>query len=51
MMDIRVELTKNPKEKPSDNTKLGFGDIFTDHMFLMNYKEGIKKVKAGMTQG
>lgn len=40
MMDIRVELTKTPKEKPTDHTKLGFGDIFTDHMFLMNYKKG-----------
>ncbi|MBW2066325.1 MAG: branched-chain amino acid aminotransferase [Deltaproteobacteria bacterium] len=28
------------KPKPTDESKLGFGDIFTDHMFLMNYKKG-----------
>ncbi|MBO6310650.1 MAG: branched-chain amino acid aminotransferase [Oribacterium sp.] len=38
--DIRVELTKTPKTKPTDETKLGFGKITTDHMFLMNYDEG-----------
>lgn len=26
-----------PKAKPEDESKLGFGKIFTDHMFLMNY--------------
>ena len=40
MMDIRIELTKNPKVKPTDESKLGFGGVFTDHMFLMNYTEG-----------
>ncbi|MDZ7696896.1 MAG: branched-chain amino acid aminotransferase [Deltaproteobacteria bacterium] len=25
------------KAKPADESKLGFGDIMTDHMFLMNY--------------
>ena len=40
MMEIKVELTKNPKAKPTDESKLGFGQIFTDHMFLMNYDEG-----------
>ena len=39
-MSITVELTKNPKQKPVDETKLGFGKIFTDHMFMMNYDEG-----------
>lgn len=39
-MDIRIELTKNPKEKPKDESALGFGKIFTDHMFIMNYDEG-----------
>jgi branched-chain amino acid aminotransferase len=28
------------KEKPKDESKLGFGDIYTDHMFLMDYVEG-----------
>lgn len=40
MEKIRVELTKHPKAKPTDQSKLGFGQIFTDHMFLMNYDEG-----------
>ena len=39
-MDIRVELTKTPKAKPVDENELGFGTIFTDHMFMMNYTEG-----------
>ena len=40
MQEIRVELTKTPKAKPTDESKLGFGTIFTDHMLLMNYDEG-----------
>jgi len=28
------------KAKPADESKLGFGKIFTDHMFTMTYKEG-----------
>lgn len=40
MQDIRIELTKNPKQKPADETKLGFGHIFTDHMFIMDYETG-----------
>lgn len=39
-MEIKFEPTKNPKEKPADETKLGFGHIFTDHMFVMNYDRG-----------
>ncbi len=39
-MDIKITRTTSPKEKPHDQTKLGFGKIFTDHMFLMNYDEG-----------
>ncbi len=39
-MKIKIELTKNPKPHPKKGTKLGFGKIFTDHMFLMNYEEG-----------
>ena len=34
--DIRVELTTSPKEKTPDD-KLGFGKIFTDHMFVMDW--------------
>ncbi len=40
MQEIKIELTKQPKEKPADQSKLGFGKIFTDHMFVMNYDEG-----------
>jgi len=39
-MDIRVELTKKPKAKPTDESNLGFGHVFTDHMFIMNYDKG-----------
>ena len=40
MAELKIELTKTPKTKPTDDSKLGFGGIFTDHMFLMNYDEG-----------
>ncbi|MBQ9981419.1 MAG: branched-chain amino acid aminotransferase [Oscillospiraceae bacterium] len=39
-MDIRIELTKSPKAKPTDESNLGFGHIFTDHMFIMDYETG-----------
>ena len=39
-MEIKVTLSQNLKQKPQDETKLGFGKIFTDHMFLMDYYEG-----------
>ena len=35
--DIKVTKTQNPKAKPQDESSLGFGKIFTDHMFLMEY--------------
>lgn len=38
-MEIKIELTKNPKPKP-DQTKLGFGNYMTDHMFIMSYDKG-----------
>ena len=40
MLDIRYELTSSPKAKPTDESKLGFGHVFTDHMFMMNYTTG-----------
>lgn len=40
MAEIRVELTKAPKAKPVDEHHLPFGDLFTDHMFLMDYDDG-----------
>lgn len=39
-MNITITKTENPKTKPKKGDALGFGDIFTDHMFLMNYTEG-----------
>ena len=39
MLDVKVTRTTAPKEKPQG--KLGFGKIFTDHMFVMNYTEGM----------
>lgn len=38
-MKINIKKTDNPKKKP-DEDKLGFGNIFTDHMFIMDYTEG-----------
>ena len=37
--DIKIEKTTAPKEKPQDESKLGFGKIFTDHMFVMDYAQ------------
>ncbi|OEU50888.1 MAG: branched-chain amino acid aminotransferase [Desulfobacterales bacterium C00003060] len=35
-MDLKIIKTKMPKELPDDST-LGFGQMFTDHMFNMDY--------------
>ena len=35
-MEIKITRTTAPKEKPEDSV-LGFGRYFTDHMFLMDY--------------
>ena len=40
MQEITVTLSTALKPKPQDESKLGFGQLFTDHMFLMNYEEG-----------
>ena len=39
MEEIKITRTANPKQKP-DQKKLGFGNYYTDHMFIMNYDEG-----------
>lgn len=39
-MEIRIERAKTLKEKPDQNN-LGFGTYFTDHMFMMDYTEGV----------
>ena len=40
MQEIKVTLSTVLKQKPQDESQLGFGRIFTDHMFLMNYEKG-----------
>ena len=40
MLDIKITKTTSPKEKPAADQPLGFGKIFTDHMFIMDYTEG-----------
>ncbi len=37
MQEIRFIKAEQLKAKPTDETKLGFGRIFTDYMFIMNY--------------
>ena len=37
MLPISITLSEHLKEKPQDESKLGFGRIFTDHMFIMDY--------------
>ena len=39
-MEIKITKAACLKEK-SDSSTLGFGKIFTDHMFIMEYTEGI----------
>jgi branched-chain amino acid aminotransferase len=41
-MEIKVIPARSHqlREKPTDESKLGFGDILTDHMFLMDYQAG-----------
>jgi len=36
-MEITIKKADKLKPKPKDETKLGFGKIFTDHMFNMDY--------------
>ena len=40
MLDIKIVKTEHPKQKPQDESKLGFGKIFSDHMFVMDYTAG-----------
>ena len=45
-MNIEIIKTTTPKEKP-DSSSLGFGKIFSDHMFVMDYsrEEGWKNAR------
>ena len=38
-MDIPITRNEEPKEKYTDESTLGFGKIFTDHMLLMYYDQ------------
>lgn len=40
-MEIKITKATTLKEKPTDESKLGFGQRFTDHMFTMQYTAGI----------
>lgn len=37
MHNIPIEYTKARNQKPADESKLGFGKLFTDHMLVMDY--------------
>ena len=39
MQEIKIILSKDLKAKPADESNLGFGKRFTDHMFLLNYSQ------------
>ena len=39
-MEIKITKNPNPAAKPADESKLGFGKVFTDHMFLMDWDAG-----------
>ncbi len=36
-MEIKININPNPNPKPTDESKLGFGKVFTDHMFIMDW--------------
>lgn len=36
-MELKIEKTLQPRQKPADESNLGFGKIFTDHMFSMDW--------------
>lgn len=40
LSDIKITLTQTPKAKPVDESGLGFGMVFPDHMFMMDYTDG-----------
>lgn len=42
-MDLNISIikTETPKAKPVNESTLGFGKVFTDHMFIVEYTVGI----------
>lgn len=39
-LEINLRKSEEKKERPAHGDELSFGDIFTDHMFIMDYREG-----------
>ena len=39
-MEIKITKTTAPKTKPADESSLGFGKVFSDHMFIMDWTKG-----------
>lgn len=48
-MRIRVEKTKHPKARPSEDS-LGFGKYFSDHMFVVDFSAESLSKGAGVTE-
>ncbi|MEI7884723.1 MAG: branched-chain amino acid aminotransferase [Clostridia bacterium] len=40
ILQLEIKQASELKSKPASEENLGFGKIFTDHMFMMDYKEG-----------
>ncbi len=40
MQPIPITYAPSRKDKPADESKLGFGQLFTDHMLVMDYERG-----------
>ncbi len=38
--NLKIEKTNTPKTKPANQNELGFGNYFTDHMFVVDYETG-----------
>ncbi|MBQ3552735.1 MAG: branched-chain amino acid aminotransferase [Clostridia bacterium] len=39
-INLTINRTTAPKQKPADENSLGFGRYFSDHMLMMDYKNG-----------
>jgi len=39
-LNIEISKTTTPKTRPAPDTELGFGRVFTDHMFRMDWEAG-----------
>ncbi|MBA7586498.1 hypothetical protein ES708_28500 [subsurface metagenome] len=36
-MEIKLTKNQDPRQPPKDDSKLGFGNIFSNHMLIMEY--------------